>query len=130
LGVTQVQQHSTATENGMSRVDYILTTFSPAMFGTGATVHIKPITLEDARKLVDAETRISATRVSHDRLARLQFPGAHEETARYAVLKPGTTAIHLHYRGPQVPDSGEVPIGASVNFYLIEAEEYQEAEAA
>jgi hypothetical protein len=110
----------------MTRVHYILTTFSPAMFGTGATVHIKAITHEDARKLVDAETKISATRVSHDRLARLQFSGVHEETARYAVLKPGTTAIHLHYRGPQVPDSGEMPIGSSVNFYLIEAEEYQE----
>jgi hypothetical protein len=44
------------------------------MFGMGATVHIKPITLEEARKLVDAETRVSATRVSHDRLARIQFP--------------------------------------------------------
>lgn len=114
----------------MSHVDYILTTFSPAMFGTGATVHIKPITLDDARKLVDAETKISATRVSHERLARLQFPGVHEETARYAQLKPGTTAIHLHYRGPQVPDSGEMPIGASVNFYLVETDEYEEAEAA
>ena len=114
----------------MSHLDYILTTFSPAMFGQGATVHIRPTTLDEARKLVDEGTRISATRVSHDRLARLQFPNAHEETARYAVLKPGTRAIHLHYRGPQVPDSGEVPIGASINFYLIEAEEYQEAEAA
>lgn len=114
----------------MSRVDYILTTFSPAMFGTGATVHIRPITLEEARKFADADTRISATRVSHDRLARSQFPDVHEETARYAQLKPGTTAIHLHYRGPQVPDNGEVPIGGSVSFYLIEAEEYQEAQAA
>jgi hypothetical protein len=114
----------------MSRVDYILTTFSPAMFGMGATAHIKPITLDDARKLVDAETRISATRVSHDRLARLNFPGAHEETARYAQLKPGTSAIHMHYRGPQVPDTGEIPIGGMVTFYLVEAEEYQEAEAA
>lgn len=114
----------------MPHVDYVLTTFSPAMFGTGATVHIKPITLEEARKLVDAETKISATRVSHERLARIQFPDVHEETARYAQLKPGTTAIHLHYRGPQVPDSGEMPIGSSVNFYLIEAEEYQDTEAA
>jgi hypothetical protein len=114
----------------MSRVDYILTTFSPAMFGQGATVHIRPISLEEARKLVSEDTRVSATRVSHDRLARLQFPGLHEETARFAALRPGTTAIHLHYRGPQVPDNGEVPLGASVNFYLIEAEEYQDSEAA
>jgi hypothetical protein len=113
----------------MSRVDYILTTFSPAMFGTGATVHIKPMTLDEARKLVNAETRVSATRVSHDRLARMQFPDAHPETARYAQLKLGTTAIHMHYRGPQVPDSGEMPLGSSVNFYLIEAEDYQNSEA-
>jgi hypothetical protein len=114
----------------MSRVDYILTTFSPAMFGQGATVHIRPITLEEARKLVDEDTKISATRVSHDRLARIHFAGAHEETARYAQLKPGTCAIHIHYRGPQVPDSGEVPVGGMVTFYLIEAEQYQQAEAA
>jgi hypothetical protein len=107
------------------KINYVLTTFSPAMFGEGATVHIRPITLEDAQKLVDEDTRISATRVSHDRLARLKFPNAHEETARYAQLKPGTSAIHLHYRGPQVPDSGQMPIGSSVSFYLIEAEEYQ-----
>jgi hypothetical protein len=113
----------------MSRVDYILTTFSPAMFGTGATVHIKPITLEEARELVDAETRVSATRVSHDRLARLQFPGVDEETARYAQLKPGTRAIHLHYRWPQMPDTGEMPLGGMVTFYLVEPDEYQEAEA-
>jgi hypothetical protein len=114
----------------MSHVDYILTTFSPAMFGTGATVHIRPVTLEEARKLVSADTRVSATRVSHDRLARIQFPDVHEETARYAQFKPGTTAIHMHYRGPQVPDTGEVPVGGMVSFYLVEAEEYQEEQAA
>jgi hypothetical protein len=114
----------------MSNVDYILTTFSPAMFGQGATVHIRPITIEDARKLVDEDTKISATRVSHDRLARIHFPGANEEIARYAQLKPGTSAIHMHYRGPQVPDSGEVPVGGMVTFYLVEAEAYQEAEPA
>jgi hypothetical protein len=36
----------------------------------------------------------------------------------------------MHYRGPQVPDSGEVPLGGMVTFYLIETEEYQEAETA
>jgi hypothetical protein len=35
----------------------------------------------------------------------------------------------MHYRGPQVPDS-EVPLGGMVTFYLIETEDYQEAEAA
>jgi hypothetical protein len=29
-----------------------------------------------------------------------------------------------------VPDTGEVPIGGMVTFYLVEAEEYQEAQAA
>jgi hypothetical protein len=29
-----------------------------------------------------------------------------------------------------VPDSGEMPAGSMVTFYLIEAEEYQDAEAA
>lgn len=114
----------------MSHVDYVLTTFSPAMFGTGATVHIKAITLEEARELVDTETRISATRVSHDRLARVQFPDVHQETARYAQLRAGTTAIHMHYRGPQVPESGEVPLGGMVSFYLVQAEEYQDVKAA
>jgi hypothetical protein len=99
------------------------------MFGEGATVHIRPIALEEARKLVSEDTGISATRVSHDRLARVHFPNAHEETARYAQLKPRTTAIHLHYRGPQVPDSGEMPVSSMVTFYLIEAEQYHEAES-
>lgn len=107
------------------KINYVLTTFSPAMFGEGATVHIRPVTHEEAKTLVDSDTKISATRVSHDRLARKHFPNAHEEVARYAVLKPGTNAIHLHYRGPQVPDSGEMPAGSMVTLYLIESEEYQ-----
>jgi hypothetical protein len=112
------------------KINYVLTTFSPAMFGTGATVHIRPIDLAEAQSLVDEDTKISATRVSHDRLARLNFPGAAEETTRYAQLKPGANAVHIHYRGPQVPDSGEIPVGGMVTFYLIEADEYEDAEAA
>jgi hypothetical protein len=99
------------------------------MFGTGATVRIKPITLEDARKLVGADTRIAATRVSHERLARSQFPGVHDETARYAQLRPGRSAIHLHYRGPSIPESGEMPFNGIITFYFVEAEEYQDAAA-
>jgi len=98
------------------------------MFGEKATAHIRIVTAEEAASLVDENTRIVATRVSHERLARTQFPGASEETARYAMLKPGTNAIHLHYRGPQVPESGEMPIGGMVTHYLIETEEYQEHE--
>lgn len=110
----------------MKKIDYVLTTFSPAMFGEGATVHIRPISLEEARKLTDEHTKISATRVSHERLARKQFPDVSDETARYAQLRAGTNAIHLHYRGPQVPDSGEMPVGSMVTLYLVETEEYAE----
>ena len=108
------------------KINYILTTFSPAMFGEGATAHIRIIPQEDARALVDESTQVVATRPGHERLAKAQLPGASDETARYAMLKPGTNAIHLHYRGPQVQDSGAMPIGGMVTFYLVEVEEYQE----
>ena len=49
-----------------------------------------------------------------------------DETARYAILKVGVTAIHLHYRGPQVGDDGRLPAGAMITYYLIEVDEYQE----
>ena len=110
------------------KIDYVLTTFSPAMFGEKATVHIRIISPEEAQSVVTDSTRIVATRTGHERLARNQFPGASSETARYAMLKPSVNAIHLHYRGPQVPESGEMPMGGMVTFYLIEAEEYQEHE--
>ena len=108
--------------------NYVLTTFSPAMFGEQATAHIKIVPKEEAESYVTEHTRIVATRVSHDRLARNQLPGANEETARYAMLKPGVTAIHLHYRGPQIGDDGKLPISGMCTFYLIEVEEYQEHE--
>lgn len=105
---------------------YVLTTFSPAMFGEGATAHIKIIDHAKAQSMVDQHTKIVATRVSHDRLARTQLTGAAEETARYAMLKGGICAIHLHYRGPQVGDDGRLPAGGMVTYYLIEVDEYQE----
>jgi hypothetical protein len=107
--------------------NYILTTFSPAMFGEKATSHIRIIDAEEAQSLVDENTKVVATRVSHDRLARTQLQGAAEETARYAMLKPGVTAIHLHYRGPQVGDDGRLPMGGMVTYYLVEVTEYQES---
>jgi hypothetical protein len=106
--------------------DYVLTTFSPAMFGERATAHIKIIPQEVAQSLLGEETRVVATRVSHDRLARTQLPGAHHETARYAQLKPGIMAIHLHYRGPAIGEDGRMPVGGMCTFYLIDVEEYQE----
>lgn len=107
-------------------INYILTAFSPAMFGERATAHIKAITMEEARALVDRSTKIMATRVTHERLARTQFPAADPDPARYASLRPGTTALHLLYRGPPIPDSGEVPPTGALTPYLIEVEEYQD----
>jgi hypothetical protein len=111
------------------QADYVLTTFSPAMFGAGATAHIKIVPAEEAQRLVGDQTKIVATRVSHERLARRQLPGASPEVSRYAALTAGTTSIHLHYRGPtMIGEDGELPVGAMVTFYLIEAEPYQEAD--
>lgn len=98
------------------------------MFGDGATAHIRVLPTSDAKKFVSEKTKIMATRVSHERLARTTFPNASGETARYAMMKPGTCAILLHYRGPQVPDTGELPADGITTFYLIEAVEYQEHE--
>ena len=109
--------------------DYVLTTFTPAMFGEGATAHIKIVDAAEAQSMITKDTKVVATRVSHDRLARTQLPGAAEETARYAMLKAGITALHLHYRGPQVGDDGRLPAGAMITYYLIEVDEYQEMAA-
>lgn len=106
------------------KINYILTAFSPAMFGEAATAHVKLISIEEARALVSSDTRIMATRVTHERLARNQFPNAGDEVTRYANLKPGTNAIHLQYRGPMIPDDGSLPVGGVVSAYLIEVEEY------
>lgn len=110
----------------MDHADYVITTFSPAMFGQGATAHIKMISQDDARKLIGPKTQIIATRVTHDRLARQQLPGANPETGRYANLKDGISAISLHYRGPNIPDDGTMPLGGQCTFYLIEVEDYHE----
>lgn len=112
----------------MNSIDYVLTTFSPAMFGERARANIRIISKEEATDLVGPETRIVATRVSHDQLARQLFPAA-GQSARYAMLKPGVQAVQVHYRGPQVPDSGELPTGGMVTFYLVEVDEYQEGDA-
>lgn len=107
------------------KINYILTTFSPAMFGEAATAHIRIISKEEATDLVSDVTKIVATRTGHERLAKNEFPGASDETARYAMLKPGVNAVHIHYRGPQVPDDGTMPIDGMVTFSLIEATNYQ-----
>lgn len=111
----------------MPDVDYVLTSFSPSMLGEGATVHFRVIAADEAQGRVGARTRVVASRIGHARLARREFPGASQEAARYADLKPGLSAIHILYRGPPVPDAGELPAGGFVTLYLIEVEEYQEA---
>lgn len=108
------------------KINYVLTTFSPAMFGEKATAHIKIISKEEALSHIDESTRVVATRVTHDRLARTQLSGMNDEPARYAQLKPGVNAIHLHYRGPAIADDGHLPIGGMCTYYLIEVEDYQE----
>jgi hypothetical protein len=108
------------------KINYILTTFSPAMFGEKATSHIRIVSPEEASSYVDDSTKIVATRVSHERLARQQFPGAAEEVHRYAMLKPNVNALHIHYRGPQIPESGDMPVGGMVTLYLIEVDNYQD----
>lgn len=102
------------------KIEYILTAFSPSMFGDGATVNIRRIEADEAVRLVDVGTKIMASRVSHERLARSTFPSVAGPAARYAMLGPGKNAIHLHYRGPQIPESGAMPAGGSINYYLIE----------
>ena len=72
--------------------------------------------------------KVVATRVSNDRLARNRLPGAERETARYASLVPGVTASHLHYRGPQTGDDGQLPVSGLVKFYVIELEGHVEVE--
>ena len=98
------------------------------MFGEKATAHVRIVEQDEALRLTGQKTLVVATRVSHDRLARAQLPHVAPQTARYATLTPGTTALHLHYRGPQVGEAGELPVGGMVTYYLIEVEAYQEAD--
>lgn len=107
-------------------MDFILTTFSPAMFGDHASIDIKKIPLRDAMDLVDASTKIVATRVSHEALARNTFPAA-GEVARFVTVQPGQRALVLNYRGPPIPDSGETPPDGQVVVYLVEAFEPEAA---
>lgn len=105
-------------------IDYIITAMSPAMFGHASTVHIRLIPTNEARGYVDERTRIMATRPQHQALAQATFPQT-REVVRFVDLKPGTTAIQLHYRGPPLGMDGVMPDGAVVSCYLIEVEEYQ-----
>ncbi|BBI21790.1 hypothetical protein EKJ_26370 [Qipengyuania flava] len=109
-------------------VDFVLTAFSPLMFGEGVTAHWKALSLDAARALIDEETKILSRRVCHEQLARAQFPEL-EKTVSRVELQPGSAALHLLYSGPPLGTDGRIPEGGFVRTYLLEVEEYQEAVA-
>jgi len=108
------------------RISYILTTFSPAMFGDKASIHLKTISVDEAKQIIDDKTEIVATRASHENLAKNIF--GITRTARFADMRPEKEAILIHYRGPAVSDDGLTPATGVVTLYLIESENYLEAE--
>jgi hypothetical protein len=107
-------------------VAYVLTTFSPTMFGDRASVHLQTVPQDVATTLVNDQTQIVATRPSHENLARDVFGDL--RTTRYADMVPEKSAILIHYRGAPISDNGQVPDGGTVTYYLIESEEYLELE--
>lgn len=110
----------------MKTANYILTTFAPAMFGEKATAHLKLIPHAEAVGWVNEDTKVVSTRVSHEALAKSLFPMAAPTVQRYVDLSADKVAILISYRGPPVPDSGQVPATGAVTYYLIEVEAYQE----
>jgi hypothetical protein len=108
------------------KANYLLTAFSPLMFGERATVHIRVIDHEKAAELVDGRTRLLATRPDHQLLAEQQFGHHNMEVVRYSNLKSGMVAVHMHYRGPTVDNNTTLPFNSTVTYSLIEIEEYQE----
>lgn len=44
------------------------------------------------------------------------------------MLKPGITATHLHYRGPQIDERRKLRMSGITSFYLIEVEDYVDVE--
>ncbi len=108
----------------MSKIaTYILTTTSFTMFGERATAHIKQVTKTEAEACVTPETTIIASRESHENMARNLF--GYLGVERYADLSAdGAVAVVIIYRGPPVPDTGDIPAGANITYYLVEVEEY------
>lgn len=107
------------------KINFILTSFSPGMVGEKGTMHIRAIQMHEAQALVDEDTKILATRIPHERLARGLFPKVSSELARFVSLREGVNALFLQYKGPQLGEDGKIPFGAVVTPYLIEVEEYQ-----
>jgi len=111
----------------MPKANYILTTTSFTMFGESATAHIKTITKDEADQMVDDTTVVIASRQSHENMAQNLF--GNRTCNRYADMSTeGATAICIIYRGPPVPDTGVIPEGATITYYLVEVEDYYEAE--
>lgn len=107
-------------------VDYVLTTYSVTMFGPKASIHQQEVTIETAKCLLGVGTQIVATRASHENMAKHLFGDL--KTTRFADMAPDKSAIVIHYRGAPIDDTGVVPDGSTVTLYLVESEEYQEAE--
>lgn len=107
-------------------IDYVLTTYSPTMFGESASIHQKTITVDEAKAIMGENTQIVATRPSHENLAKRMFGDL--RTTRYADMSPEKTAVFIHYRGAPIDDDGIPPEGSTVTLYLIESETYLEPE--
>ena len=110
----------------MSRkADYILTTFSPTMFGGRASIHLETLDTDDAKNFVGEDTAIVATRPSHENMAKNLF-GVDQPVTRFADCRPGRTALVIHYRGSQVPDDGTIPADGVVTIFLVDVEDFIE----
>jgi hypothetical protein len=128
LGLAQVHQPSTVAERHVSRRLHP-TTFSPAMFGTGATVRFKQ-SRSKTRASSSTKRRRSAPRAPVTtawRVSSFRKPMGRPRATHSSSLAPRRCTSLSWTAGA---DNGAVPIGGSVSFYLIEAEEYQEAQAA
>jgi hypothetical protein len=106
------------------KANYILTTFSPTMFGNAISLYMKTITEDEAKSHVDDSTQIVASRESHSNMAARLF--GQRNSIRHADLGPDRSAILIHYRGKPVCDSGIIPPDAVITYYLLETEEYTE----
>ena len=108
-------------------VEYILTTFSVSMFGPKASIHLQELTLEAAKCLLGMNTKIVATRNTHEALAKRTF-GEAIEVVRFADMTPDHSAIVMHYRGAALKDDEAVPEGSTITYYLVESEDFIEEE--
>lgn len=106
-------------------VDYILTTFSPTMFGGRASIHIETLDKDNAAAFVGEDTAIVATRASHENMAKNLFGDAQPVT-RFADCRPGRSALVIHYRGSQVPDDGTIPADGVVTIFRVDVEDFIE----